>query len=109
MTDPEQNTWEYDVDEVHASVDGVSWYATATMTGDIRWKRVYCDGRYTGRSSCEWRGEAIRPRLKSLSNTYNADTDQLEPLPANGFAAFAETAPHMIDLSRVKICPVVIY
>lgn len=84
IEEPEKNTWEWDLEEIQATIDGTTWFATVTMAGDISWKLKDFECCSTGRSSEEWVGKPINPRVKSIGEAYNADTDTVEPLPEGG-------------------------
>jgi hypothetical protein len=104
--EPEKNTWEWEFDEIHAVINGVSWFANVTMAGDICWKLKDFECLFTGRSSEEWVGKAINPRLASIDEAYNGDTDQVEPLPEGGWEAFSLAVSSQINLNKVWIANV---
>jgi len=83
IEEPEKNTWEWDLEEIQATIDGTTWFATVTMAGDISWK--------------------LNPRVKSIGEAYNADTDTVEPLPEGGWDAFSAVAMDQINLQEIDI------
>ena len=103
IEEPEKNTWEWDLEEIQATINGTTWFATVTMTGDISWELKDFECCFTGRSSEEWVGKPINPRVKSIGEAYNADTDTVGPLPEGGRDAFSAVALDQIKLQEIDI------
>lgn len=103
LEEPENNTWEWDFEEIEATINGTTWFAKVTMAGDIYWKLKDFECCFTGRSSEEWVGEPINPKLKSIREAYNADTDTAEPLPEGGWEAFSAVVMDQIKLHEIDI------